>query len=78
MFQSDLAVHQELLQIFRLLPDLQVDELPELVGVAEIQELAVPVVGIGDKVQKNPDDLQQEIPGVLVSIFKVLAYREQA
>lgn len=66
------AVHQDLLQRFRLVGQLQVEALhafQELVGVVEVQHLGGAVESLLDVGGEDINHLQQKLYGGLLSIF---------
>ncbi len=72
IFERVPAVHQDLLQGFRLVGQLQVEALhalQELVRVVEVQHLGGAVESLLDVVGEDVDDLQQKLNGWFFSIF---------
>ena len=59
VLEGVLAVHQQLVQVERLLGDGEVDHLLELLGVVEVEYLGGPVVLDGDVVQQDLHHLHQ-------------------
>ena len=53
VLEGVLAVHEQLVQVERLLGDGEVDHLLELLGVVEVEYLGGPVVLDGDVVQQD-------------------------
>ena len=72
IFQGVPAVHQDLLQRLGLVRELQVEALhalQQLVRVVEVQHLGGSVKRLPDVVGEDVHDLQQELYGLLLSIF---------
>ena len=77
VLQGVLAIDQKLVQVQRLVRDVQVQHFLHLVRVMEIQNLLSSVVALGHVVEQDVDDAVKELSCVLVSLWIVLADRKQ-
>ena len=78
MVEGDLAVLEELLERLWVLSDLEVEHLPQLDRVVELEHLVVAVVDGGDVVQEDLDDLVEEGARRAVRGLGVLVDRVQS
>ena len=78
MFQRVATVLEELLDRQGVVLDGKVHELLELVRMVEIDDLLVAVVGLGDEVQHDVHDLEEELPRRRVRRIRILVHRVQS
>ncbi len=72
VLQGISAILQELVQGKRFIRDVEVQHVLQLVRMVEVDDLAVAVVGIGDEVQEDLDDVTQKLASVLIPLLEVL------
>ena len=76
VLQGISAVLQKLVQGERFIRDVEIQLVLQFVRVVEVYDLAVAVVGVGDKVQEDLDDVTQKLASVLIAFLEVLTNGE--
>ena len=79
VLESVLAVHQQLVEVERLVRDGEVYHLLELVRAVEVEDLGRPVVLDGDVIQEDLHHSPQELPGLGIRLLSIasLTHRPQ-
>ena len=78
VLERHLAVLEEAVDGLGLVGDGEVELLPHLDRVVEVDHLLVAVVGVRDEVQQDLHHRQQELPRVRVRRLRILVHRIQS
>ena len=78
VLERHLAVLEEAVDGLGLVGDGEVELLPHLDRVVEVDHLLVAVVGVRDEVQQDLHHRQQELPRVRVRRVRILVHRIQS
>ena len=76
VLQGVSTVLQKLVQGERFFRDLEIQLFLQFIRMVEVHDLAVAVVGVGDEVQEDLDDVTQKLASVLVALLEVLTNGE--
>ena len=71
VLEGVLAVHQQLVQVERLVRDGKVNDLLELIRAVEVQDLGGPVILDSDVVQQNLHHGPEELPGLCICLLGI-------
>ena len=71
VLEGVLAVHQQLVQVERLVRDGKVNDLLELIRAVEVEDLGGPVILDGDVVQQDLHHGPEELPGLSICLLGI-------